>query len=244
MARRKTQQEFISEARLVHGNRYDYSLVSYTNNKTKVRIICPDHGEFFMSPAGHIPMGYGCIKCGGTAKRTTDEFIVKAKELHCDRYDYSKVDYKNTSTEIIIGCPVHGDILQTPFEHMHSYGCAECGIKQRNITKVELGQLPPAVLDRTEYQEYVKEIRQHTNRNYRSHKEIINPTNLRLSHTNGYHLDHIFSKRLGFEFKVPPVIIGHWTNLRILASLENITKNLKCDKTLEQLYEDYYKETK
>lgn len=244
MARRKTQQEFIHEAKIVHGDKYDYSLVSYVNNRIKVKLICQYHGEFFISPAGHTAMGYGCIKCGGTYKRTTDEFIKNARKLHHDRYNYSKVVYKNTSTDVIIGCPVHGDILQTPFEHMHSYGCSKCGTQQRNITKIRLGQLPSTVLDRTKYQDYIKEIRKVTNFNYRNYKDIINPLNLALSHTNGYHLDHIFSKRSGFEFNVLPAIIGHWTNLRILPSLENITKNLRCDKTLEQLYEDYYKETK
>ncbi len=239
MARRSTREKFIEQAMLVHGNKYDYSLVEYINNRTKVKIICPTHGIFLISPAGHVPMKYGCIDCGGTRKRTTEEFIKKASEFHNNRYGYKKVVYKNTSTEIIIDCPVHGEIKQTPFEHMHSVGCSECGIFQRTITKINLGQVTPSILDKSAYEVYIQQIRRYTGRSYRDHKDKINPQNLQISHLNENHLDHIYSKVQGYHDKVPPEIIGHWTNLRIISGLYNITKNSKCDKTLEKLYEDY-----
>jgi len=42
------------------------------------------------------------------AKLTTDEFIKKAREVHGDRYDYSKVEYVNSTSKIRIVCHKHG----------------------------------------------------------------------------------------------------------------------------------------
>ena len=59
---RKTTEEFISEARAIHGDRYDYSLVDYVQSGKKVVIICPTHGQFLKTPVGHL-RGCGCNKC-------------------------------------------------------------------------------------------------------------------------------------------------------------------------------------
>lgn len=66
----------------------------------------------------------------------------------------------------------------------------------------------------------------------------INPTNL----TRGkeYHLDHIFSRREGFDNDISPKIIGHWTNLILLPAKDNNGKGPKCNKTIYELYTDYY----
>ena len=56
-------EEFIRRARLVHGDKYDYSKVVYVNSTTDVCIICPIHGEFWQRPAEHL-RGKGCVKCG------------------------------------------------------------------------------------------------------------------------------------------------------------------------------------
>lgn len=244
MARRQTKDEFISAAVVVHGNKYDYSKVAYVNNRTKVTVICPIHGEFKIAPAGHTAMKYGCIDCGGTRKRTTEEFISRASKMHNGKYDYSKTIYVNTETPVIIICPEHGEFKQTPFAHTQSYGCVSCSLRRTIDTKIKKGLLPASAINRTEYQVYVEQIRRHTARNYKKYKHIINPGDLKFSHVGGYHLDHIYSKRMGFENNVPPEVIGHWTNLRVIDSLYNITKNIKCDKSLEKLYEDYNKASK
>lgn len=64
---RKTTEQFISEARLIHGNKYDYSKVEYKTNKNKVCIICPVHGEFLQNAKSHL-QGHGCRKCYGCSK--------------------------------------------------------------------------------------------------------------------------------------------------------------------------------
>ena len=66
------------------------------------------------------------------AKLTTEEFIAKAKAVHGDRYDYSKVKYINNQTKVCIICPIHGDFIQRPLDHIKGSGCPECG-KVKNV---------------------------------------------------------------------------------------------------------------
>ena len=125
-AKKLTTEEFIEKAKLVHGDKYDYSKVEYINTDTKVRIICIEHGEFYQTPHAHIN-GQGCPTCVGTKKLTTEEFIEKAKLVHGDRYDYSKVEYVNTYTKVCIICSEHGEFWQTPHNHIIGYqGCPDC----------------------------------------------------------------------------------------------------------------------
>ncbi len=59
-------------------------------------------------------------------KLTTEEFIKKAREVHGDRYDYSKVEYVNASTKVCIICKEHGEFWQKPSPHTAGHGCAKC----------------------------------------------------------------------------------------------------------------------
>ena len=120
----KTTDEFIKQAKLIHGDKYDYSLVDYKLSKEKIKIICPIHGEFKQIPNGHL-IGSGCAKCDNKNK-TTDEFINQAKMMHGEKYDYSLVDYVRSIKKIKIICPAHGIFLQTPSDHLSGYGCKYC----------------------------------------------------------------------------------------------------------------------
>src|ERR1035437_381577 len=113
LSKRKPLNEFIQKARIIHGNKYDYSNVKYVNNHIKINIICPEHGEFKQAPHNHTEQKQGCPKCRGYYK-TTKEFILKAKEIHGDKYDYSKVEYIGSHNKVIIICPKHGEFLQAP----------------------------------------------------------------------------------------------------------------------------------
>lgn len=131
-----TQKEFIEKAQKVHGNKYDYSKVVYTKSKDKVTIICPEHGEFEQTAQNHM-QGYGCPKCRikteanrtkSNPKVTTETFIKKAQSIHGDKYDYSKAEYINKRTKVRIVCPIHGEFLQTPDDHVNKpAGCPKCG---------------------------------------------------------------------------------------------------------------------
>jgi len=132
---RATTAEFIEKAKKVHGDKYDYSLVEYLDNQTKVKIVCKTHGEFLQVPYSHCN-GRGCPFCSNNNfKSNTQEFVKKAVQVHGDLYDYSKVDYSNNRSKVKIICRIHGEFLQTPVEH-YRYGCNQCGyIKSGNAYK-------------------------------------------------------------------------------------------------------------
>jgi len=124
--KRLTTEEFIKRAREVHGDKYDYSEVDYKNKDEKVCIICPEHGKFLQRPSSHWN-GLGCRKCAfPNANMTTEEFVEKSKLIHGDKYDYSKVEYVNTKTEVCIICPKHGEFWQKPENHLSGNGCPNC----------------------------------------------------------------------------------------------------------------------
>lgn len=117
---------FIKKAELVHQDKYDYSKVEYANSYENVVIICQEHGEFVQRPGEHV-FGKGCPSCGGNKPHTTESFIAKAIEVHGEKYGYSKVEYVNASTKVIITCPTHGDFSQKLQTHIDSKaGCPKC----------------------------------------------------------------------------------------------------------------------
>ena len=128
-------KQFIEKARAIHGNKYDYSKVNYINNREKIIIICPEHGNFKQRPAGHL-QGYGCKKCRKEKLTyTTNKFIEKAKVVHGNKYDYSKVNYKHSTTKVTITCLIHGDFEQNPVNHILGGNCPRCVYDNRKLTR-------------------------------------------------------------------------------------------------------------
>lgn len=118
--------EFIRRSREIFGDYYDYSLVDYRNNHTKVKIICPVHGVFYQKPHGHL-QGWGCVKCGNINQQyTTDEFIELAKKVHGSKYDYTLTNYTGSSNKIKIQCKKHGLFIQRASAHLLGAGCPRC----------------------------------------------------------------------------------------------------------------------
>lgn len=135
--------EFIEKSKKIHGNKYYYSKVVYNGSHSKVCIICQEHGEFYQSPTNHLS-GNGCPKCAyqyshGKYRLTTFEtFLTKAKEIHKYKYNYSKVEWKNTYTPITIICPIHGKFTQVPQNHIRlKCGCRKCG---REVAKSKVNK--------------------------------------------------------------------------------------------------------
>ncbi|UVX29516.1 endonuclease [Klebsiella phage VLCpiS13f] len=133
-SKRATTEEFVAKAMKLHGDRYDYALVNYTNNSSKVSIICKTHGVFEQRPYDHLN-GKGCFMCYGTPNKTTEEFIVQAKLLYCDKYDYSLVKYNGAHQKVSVICIEHGPFMVTPSNHLnHNRGCPKCGRKSASNT--------------------------------------------------------------------------------------------------------------
>jgi very-short-patch-repair endonuclease len=129
-------EEFIIKAQEIHGNVYDYSKVKYINNQTNIIIICKTHGPFEKRPTSHLYQRSGCSTCSGRKKLNTEEFIIKAREIHGDVYDYSNVEYTNSTTNVIIICKIHGEFEQVPSSHMVGSGCSICGHETRGKSRL------------------------------------------------------------------------------------------------------------
>ena len=142
-----TTPMFIEKANQVHNNIYDYSKVEYINNKTKVCIICHkkdengiEHGEFWQDPNHHIQSHCGCPKCALEAsslnqRKNIEQFIKEANQIHNNKYDYSKVQYKNNYTKVTIICPKHGEFKQSPQNHLRGQQCPECAKEKRKTIR-------------------------------------------------------------------------------------------------------------
>jgi len=132
---KKSEKEFKRLSNIKHNNYYNYSLVNYINNKTKVKIICPKHGVFEQRPDDHLK-GHGCIKCSGKLKNNLNDIIKKSNDVHNNFYSYNKSIYINNSTKMIVTCPIHGDFNVTPNNHISKKsGCPKCkeSIGERKI---------------------------------------------------------------------------------------------------------------
>lgn len=139
MGRKRTNAEFISIANEKHKKRYDYSKTSYKGARSKVIIQCIEHGQFEQTPDKHLS-GQGCPECLKTYKLTTATFIEKAIVVHgAELYDYSLVKYSNTTTKVVVKCPIHGNFEQAPYSHLQGSGCPACG-KVKRIDQTEFLQ--------------------------------------------------------------------------------------------------------
>jgi len=129
------KEKFIKNANSIHNNFYDYSLVEYKNNKTKVKIICPKHGVFEQQPINHTN-GQGCRKCGfekssASCRKSKDKLIQDFQKIHGEIFDYSLIEYKNNNQNVKIICKIHGKFEQTPHNHINGHGCPKCAIEYK-----------------------------------------------------------------------------------------------------------------
>ena len=119
---------FIQKSILTHGSKYNYDKVDYINNKVKVLITCSIHGDFWQLPASHTH-GANCQICAienrKSDKYTQVDIINKFKEVHGDRYDYSKVVYNGVKSILTIICRKHGEYCSSYYDHL-KFNCDKC----------------------------------------------------------------------------------------------------------------------
>lgn len=126
-ADRGTSADFVTKAKEIHGEHYDYGKVEYKTAVSMVTITCKKHGDFNQRANSHLS-GNGCKKCFLERNRgNTELFIKQAKQIHGDKYDYSRVKYTESKTPVEIICRDHGPFWQTPNSHVSSSsGCRFC----------------------------------------------------------------------------------------------------------------------
>lgn len=114
---------FILQAKKIYGDKYQYNKTLYVNNKTKITITCPLHGDFVITPKSFLN-GNECKTCS---------FIMKANDIHGFKYDYSKVCYCNQYSHATITCPKHGDFIMSPMMHLKGRGCYKCSMEENML---------------------------------------------------------------------------------------------------------------
>lgn len=136
----KTTEEWIKEAKLVHGDRYEYGNTNYDGSHKKLKVTCRKHGDFEVIAKDHLK-GNGCPLCkfekiSELKRGNTEDFIKKAVSIHGDKYDYSKVVYNKSSEKVTIICPIHGEFEMTPNNHLRGQGCPKCVGKHKTTEEI------------------------------------------------------------------------------------------------------------
>ena len=120
-----TLEEFIRRASTIHGGFYDYSKVVYKNTLTKVIVICPEHGEYSVTPNNHLK-GKRCSMCfpgGYSDKKAGVLYILKVGNI-------TKVGITNKSAEDRCSNVAQGSHLK---------------FKVAYFAKFQDGTVPPAI---------------------------------------------------------------------------------------------------
>jgi len=129
---RTTKKQFLAKAQTRHGAKYNYDLVNYKDTKTKVEILCSEHGPFWQTPLNHTN-GNGCPACGrnrvnaATRARpltTFKKFKAKARKKHSNKYKY--LEFSGLQKPAVVECPRHGQFTQKAAAHIRGQGCRKC----------------------------------------------------------------------------------------------------------------------
>jgi Zn finger protein HypA/HybF involved in hydrogenase expression len=143
--RRLTNDEFVTNAKQVYADQYDYSLTAYTTMIVKVKVRCKKHDYVFdVAPVKHLS-GRGCPKCKTEKmsilhKIDTTEFIKRARAVHGTEYDYTNTVYVNSATKVEIRCVIHGPWMASPNNHTskaNKCGCPSCGHTKISTSKIK-----------------------------------------------------------------------------------------------------------
>ena len=141
-AQRKTLDTFIYQANEVHEHTYTYGNFVYVNYRTLGLITCPKHGDFPQTPGRHL-QGDGCPTCGVQARadkqrKTLNEFVREANEMHEQKYTYGNFVYISSDTLGLITCPKHGDFPQSATNHLQGRGCPMCINQTEGLVYIKL----------------------------------------------------------------------------------------------------------
>lgn len=123
----RTFEYYVEKAKEIYEDKYQYVRDFRKNNGDRCfEIICDIHGSFEKKITNHINKKQGCPSCSKKLKLTQKDFLIKANEIHGNKYDYSKTIYITGHTKSIITCKIHGDFNQSLKNHMSGQGCPHC----------------------------------------------------------------------------------------------------------------------
>lgn len=127
-----TSSKIAERARLIHGDKYDYSLMKYKRIDEHVYVKCNTCGKIFPITPHNLLKGRGCPFCAVEDKIKKLQLpidVVKKRinEVFGGKYNLDHIKYKNVDTPISLICPEHGEFMQTPYQLFSGHGCPKCG---------------------------------------------------------------------------------------------------------------------
>lgn len=149
MTRKKTTEQAIAESIEYHGDRFDYSQTVYNGAHAKMTVICKQHGLFKTKLSTHLALSGGCQGCIVDEKRSRlklplDECISRLNNKYENFYDYSLLDYNNTSDKVDVICPEHGKFKVVLSHHLNRGDrCPECAKRGRSVYNETIFQRNP-----------------------------------------------------------------------------------------------------
>ena len=129
---KKSTSQFVTDAKKIHGDKYDYTITLYKGAHNQISYYCPKHGLVNQSSASNHLAGKGCKLCKGdliTTKKTKsfEDFPEKAKIVHPQLYNYNQTGYVDRKTKLNIFCiRCKSNFMQTPNAHLVGKGCNKC----------------------------------------------------------------------------------------------------------------------
>jgi len=133
----KYKNKYIQRCFKETGGKFEYDESNYKSCRDKISIKCIKHDVWFEQIPYSNRIGItGCPCCiKENAHYSKEEFIAKAIEKHGNKYSYENVDYKNSVTEVAVTCPIHGDFMVKPKNHLYKDGCRWCFYDTRRVDK-------------------------------------------------------------------------------------------------------------
>ena len=130
-SKKMTWFDFINKANKKHNYKFIYNDQKFENGRSKVSIICKEHGDFIQSIESHL-VGKGCPDCGGSKKYTKESLLEKLLSIHGERYKYNLDNFKNNNSIIDIECKEHGSFKMKIANHIQGQNCNLC--YRRNLS--------------------------------------------------------------------------------------------------------------
>ena len=121
--------EFINVSSDIHDNKYDYSKINYVNSKTKVVIICPEHGEFTQRPGHHVHYANGCPQCINDVSKPQEEIADFICELGLNPVLNDRIQFDGLELDVYI--PSHRCAIEYNGGFWHSYNVTETTQQRR-----------------------------------------------------------------------------------------------------------------
>ncbi len=131
----KEKNTFLSQAKKIQGDNFDYSLFKYKGHNVKSLFICNYCDNIIeQTPSNHL-QGNGCNQCSTRTIWTNSKFIEESRKKHGDIFNYTFTNYTGRKNRVLIQCSCGELFSQFPGNHLRGAGCKSCSFKKANIKK-------------------------------------------------------------------------------------------------------------